>query len=388
MAALLRDYGGGRIRPDSKAMNLRFHWMLPKGGEVVAGERQTVQAAARYRLESTSRSSPAPRPDMAGWVHFVEHAEEAGIDSILISFSRYEPDPLVVSCALGQATRKMKFISAYRSGLIQPTSFVQQVNTLSALMPGRVALNIVAGSSKAEQLGYGDYLPHDERYARAEEFLTVCRLFWQTNEAVNFQGKYYQVDQGRLQTPFAGNGATMPEIYVSGHSEPAERVALAGATCLLRVADTPEKLRPLVARIRAHGLEVCLRMEVLCRPTREEAISTAESLLPDRNPTNGNSAVALKDDSQMYREGRSIPDTPDHWLNDSLWTGLVPHYGPVWTTLLGTPQCLANAFLAYKAIGVTQFIMSGWPELDEVVTFGREVLPLVRAAELEKQTRL
>ena len=362
-------------------MNLRFHWMLPKGGEVVAGRRQTPQEASRYRLESTSVSSPAPRPDMTGWRHFVEHAEEAGIDSILVSFSRYEPDPLVVSCALGQVTRKMKFIAAYRSGLIQPTSFVQQVNTLSALMPGRVALNIVAGSSKAEQFGYGDYLPHDERYARAEEFLAVCRAFWSGDGDVNFNGKYYRVDQGKLQTPFVGNGASMPEIYISGHSEPAEKVALAQGTCLLRVADTPEKLRPLVTRIREHGLEVCLRMEVLCRPTWEEAISVAESLLPGVGAPEA--VAAMKDDSQMYREGRTMPDTANHWLNDSLWTGLVPHYGPVWTTLLGTAADLANAFLAYKAIGVTQFIMSGWPELDEVVTFGREVLPLVRAAELK-----
>jgi alkanesulfonate monooxygenase len=368
------------------AMSLRFHWMLPKGGEVIPGQRQTVQEAARYRLDSTQASSPAPRPDLPGWLHFVEHAEEAGIDSILISFSRYEPDPLVTACALGQASRKMKFIAAYRSGLIQPTSFVQQVNTLSALMPGRVALNIVAGSSKAEQLGYGDFLPHDERYARAEEFLTICRLFWQANGDVNFNGKHYQVEQGKIQTPFVGNGASMPEIYVSGHSEPAERVALATATCLLRAADTPEKLRPLVTRIREHGLEVCLRMEVLCRPTREEAISVAESLLPDRDHPDAKRAVAMKDDSQMYREGKT--ERSNHWLNGTLWTGLVPYYGPVWTTLLGTPEDLANAFLAYKAIGVTQFIMSGWPELDAVVSLGRDVLPLVRAAEAKKQTRV
>jgi len=369
-------------------MNLRFHWMLPKGGEVIPGQRQTVQEAARYRIQSTSSSSPAPRPDMPGWVHFVKHAEEAGIDSILISFSRYEPDPLVVSCALGQMTRKMKFIAAYRSGLIQPTSFVQQVNTLSALMPGRVALNIVAGSSKAEQVGYGDFLPHDERYERAEEFLTICRLFWEANGDVNYQGKYYQVDQGKIQTPFVDNHASMPEVYVSGHSEPAERVALSTATCLLRVADTPEKLRPLVARIREHGLEVCLRMEVICRTTREEAISVAESLIPDRNQPDAKRAVVSKDDSQMYREGKTLPDNQNHWLNESLWTGLVPYYGPVWTTLLGTPDELANAYLAYKAIGVTQFIMSGWPELDEVVTFGREVIPRVRAAESGKQTTI
>lgn len=362
-------------------MNLRFHWMLPKGGEVVVGARQTVQQAARYRIQSTSSDSPALRPDLAGWVHFAQHAEEAGIDSVLISFSRYEPDPLVVSCALGQRTKKLKFIAAYRSGLIQPTSFVQQVNTLSALIPGRVALNIVAGSSKAEQRGYGDYLAHDERYERAEEFLAVCRLFWRANGEVNFNGKYYQVEQGKLHTPFVSAGASCPEIYLSGHSEPAERVALAQGSCLLRVADTPEKLRPQVARIREHGLEVCLRMGVLCRATRQEAISVAESLLPEHDVPESERSVAIKDDSQMYREGRAVPDAGNHWLNRSLWTGLVPYYGPVWTTLLGTPEDLAAAFLAYKDIGVTQFILSGWPELDAVVTFGREVLPLVRQGE-------
>ena len=56
-------------------------------------------------------------------------------------------------------------------------------------------------------------------------------------------------------------------------------------------------------------------------------------------------------------------------------------FGPVWTTMLGTPQELADAFLAYERIGVTELILSGWPELDTVETFGREVLPLIREGE-------
>jgi alkanesulfonate monooxygenase len=82
----------------------------------------------------------------------------------------------------------------------------------------------------------------------------------------------------------------------------------------------------------------------------------------------------------MYREGASVKSDA-HWLSPSLWAGLVPHYGPVWTTLLGSPQEVAGAFLAYKEIGVSEFIISGWPEVDEVEIFGRQVLPLVREAE-------
>lgn len=358
--------------------------MLPKGGEVTPGVHQTAQTAACYRLASTRGDTPAPKPDMTGWLHFARHAEDAGIDSILVSFSRYEPDPFVVSCALGQATSRLKFIAAYRSGLMQPTTFVQQVNTVSTLTNGRIALNIVAGSSSAEQRGYGDFFSHDERYLRAEEFLEVCNSFWRANGEVNFEGKYYRVEQGKLHTPFLAPDRTAPEIYASGHSEPAERLALAQASCLLRAADTPDKLRPVVARVREHGLEVCLRVCVLCRPTREEAINVAWSLLP-QSDVKEDRLTTRKDDSQMYREAGQITNDESNWLTPTLWKGLVPYNGPVWITLLGTPEDLKQAFIEYKKIGVSQFILSGWPELDEVMIFGREVLPLIRKAEAESR---
>jgi alkanesulfonate monooxygenase len=359
-----------------QTMSLRFHWMLPKGGEVRLDGRQTPLEAARYRIESMSVDSPAPKPDLKGWTHFARHAEETGIDSVLISFSRYEPDPFLVSCALGQAVKKLKFIIAYRSGLMQPTTFVQQMNTVSALVQGRVSFNIVAGSSSEEQHGYGDFLSHDERYARAEEFLAVCNAFWRGEEEVNFNGKHYRVEQGKLATPFVSTDQFRPEIYVSGHSEKSEDLAYSQGSCWLRVAEAPEKLAPIVARARERGIGVCLRFCLLCRRTREEAIAVAESLLPaDRDE----STTTLKDDSQMYREGKSIK-SDNYWLHRSLWTGLVPHYGPVWTTLLGSPRDIADLLLEYERIGVTEFIISGWPEVETVDLLGREIMPLVRKA--------
>jgi alkanesulfonate monooxygenase len=112
---------------------------------------------------------------------------------------------------------------------------------------------------------------------------------------------------------------------------------------------------------------------LLCRPTREEALEAAESLLPEDAHE---STTTLKDDSQMYREGHDMK-SDSYWPEPWLWTGLVPHYGPVWTGLIGTPQELATAFLEYERIGVTEFILSGWPEVDTVDVFGREILPLI-----------
>ena len=150
---------------------------------------------------------------------------------------------------------------------MQPTTFVQQVNTLSGLIEGRIDLNIVAGSSTQEQHGYGDFLAHDERYARAEEFLAVCNAFWRSNGEVDFTGKYYQVERGMLNTPFLAPDRTAPEIYISGHSEASEQLAYSQGTCWLRVADTPEKLQPVAARVDAHGIRICLRLGLICRPT-------------------------------------------------------------------------------------------------------------------------
>jgi len=356
--------------------------MLPKAGEVSLNGPQTPFEAARYRIEASRETSPAARPDLEGWLHFSRLAQEVGIESVLISYSRYEPEPLLTACAIGHAVNKLKFIVAFRSGLMLPTSFVQQINTLSSLIQGRVAVNIVAGSSTAEQHGYGDFLLHDERYERTEEFLRVCNSFWRSKDEVDFEGKYYRVEKAKLNTPFCPQHRSSPEIYVSGHSERSEALAYSQGTCWLRVADTPEKLQPAVARMRARGIEICLRLCLVCRSSREEAVRAVESLLP---ADSSESTIALKDDSSMYREGARI-SRDEYWLNRGLWTGLVPHYGPVWTTLLGTSRELADAFLAYKRIGVTQFIISGWPEVDEMLRFGSDVLPLIRDAEREERT--
>src|SRR6185436_10468544 len=94
---------------------LRFHWMLPKGGEVAM---KTAQETSR--VLTTKATSPAALPDMDGWTRFAHRAEEAGIESVLLSFSRYEPDTLHIACAVGQAAKKLKFIVAYRTSLMQP----------------------------------------------------------------------------------------------------------------------------------------------------------------------------------------------------------------------------------------------------------------------------
>lgn len=350
---------------------------MPKGGEVAMKTPQETS-----RVLTTRRDSPAALPDMEGWVRFGRAAEAAGIESVLLSFSRYEPDTMFIACAVGLATEKLKFIVAYRTGMMQPTMFVQQINTLAGLIGGRVALNIVAGSSTVEQRGYGDFLDHDERYARADEFLNICHSFWRRPEGVEFRGKYFHVEHGNLLTPFQAPDRRAPEIYVSGHSEQAKQLALARGSSWLRLIDTPENLEPLIGRFRDNGVEMSLRLCVICRPTRDQAIAAAKALLPDEEIEKEERGILLRSDSQTLKQALAVADNVG-WMNENLWAGLVPYYGSSAITLLGSPQELAERFLEYKRIGISQFIISGWPKLDEMIIFGNEVLPLVRRLESE-----
>ena len=295
--------------------------MFPKGGEV---KMKTAQETSR--VLTTKSLSPAALPDMDGWVQFANSAEAAGIESVLLSFSRYEPDTFAIACAVGRATTKLKFIAAYRTGFMQPAMFVQQINTLSGLINGRVALNIVAGSSIVEQRGYGDFLEHDERYARADEFLGICHSFWRNGAEVTFSGKYWQIEGGRLLTPFTAPNRTAPEIYVAGHSEQAQQLALSQGSCWMRLIDTPEKLEPTVAYFKERGVEVGLRLCVICRPTREEAIVAARALLPDEEIEKQERGILSRSDSQTLKHALAAADNVG-WMSQNLWAGLVPYYG-------------------------------------------------------------
>ena len=46
-------------------------------------------------------------------------------------------------------------------------------------------------------------------------------------------------------------------------------------------------------------------------------------------------------------------------------------------------QEIAAAILEYKAAGISQFILSGWPKLASMEFFGTHILPIVRRMECE-----
>lgn len=360
-------------------MPIRFHWSLSQAGDKVRGTRA--------------------RDDMSGLIGFQEQvdfcraAEQNGIESVLMAFGFYRPDPMTLSVALGMKTEKLKFMVAVRPGIMSPTAFVQQVNTVSALTKGRICINVVTGNSPQELNYYGAFLEHDERYDRADEFLNVCHAFWRRDSEVTFDGKYYRIKDGKLNTPFVSEERKSPEIFLGGNSELAERLAVKHADCLWRFADTPENLRPRMPAIVDRGTEVGLLVSILARPTREKALRDAYSMIEklSTKPERIGREFAKKTDSVAYRATLELAEkSKSDWLTPVLWTGAIPYLGSAAIALVGTPEEIAAAIFEYREVGISQFLFLSWPafsrpDLDEVTYFGQEVLPLIRRREQETE---
>jgi alkanesulfonate monooxygenase len=354
---------------------LRFHWRLPQGGE-----RPGASRAFQSSLTETGL------PDLDAQRQFCRAAEESGIESLLIDFGWSKPDPILLAAALGMQTERIKFIIAHRSGLTSPTSFVQQINTLSTLINGRFSLNIVAGHSPREQRGYGDALAHDERYERTEEFLEICHAYWRNPGEVNFKGKYYRVENGKLNTPFTSPDRTFPELYIAGNSAEAQRLSITQGSCSMQLPTSPERLAARARLVLQGGKEVGLRCGIIARHTREEALSAARELTSQAGSQCDDRGIendfVKRSDSVCFNELFELAET--EWLTPYLWAGAVRSHGAPAVALVGSASDVARAIIEYKEVGVSQFIISGWPKLEEMLFFGKEVLPRVR--EMEHRT--
>jgi len=352
----------------TKKRPLRFHWSMSSVGEKWRGAK--------------SRAAQSGIPDLEAHVDFCRRAEACGIDSVLTAFGFHRADPIVLASALGMLTTKIKFMVAVRSGICSPTLLVQQVNTLSALTNGRICLNVVGGHTPNEQRGYGDFLSHDDRYARTDEFLTVCRAFWEGDGPVNFKGNYYHIENGKLNTPFVAADRAGPEIFLGGSSPQAFGLAARHADCLWTLPRRPEELATRIKTVLESGTEVGILVSIIARPSRKEALSAAQSMLAevgDRARKTHQDFSRVSDSVAFTSTLALAEESSSDWLTAWLWTGAVPYLGAPAIALVGSYDEVTEGILEFIKAGVTQFLFLGWPDVPEMTAFNEEVRPRVLA---------
>jgi len=343
-----------------------------------------MSAAGDPDRATKPRSAASGVPDIEAHIEFCRVAEQCGLEYLLTAFGFHRPDAIVLAAALGMVTKRIKFLVAVRSGLCSPTFFTQQVNTISVLTGGRIGLNFVNGHSESEHRYYGDYLDHDQRYGRSDEFLDICRALWSANGPVTHCGPHYRVEGAVLNTPFAAPHRREPELYVGGASKQAVQQARKYDACLLTTPASPEQLAARLAPLREVGGRAGLIVALIARPTRAAAIAAAEALVARAGGAARRVHLSFRAQSSSVAFSTAFDRGLEcEWLTSTLWTGAVPFFGPSATALVGSYDEIAETLLAYGRDGVTEFLFIGWPDLDEMKRFADNVAPRVR--EREKQ---
>jgi alkanesulfonate monooxygenase len=265
---------------------------------------------------------------------------------------------------------------------VPPTLFTQIVNTVSWMSDKRISLNLVAGISPDEQAYYGDFVAHDGRYERTGEFLDILHRFWNGDSPLTYHGAHYRIEKAQLGLPF--KDAERPRIYLSGASDIAQQIAIQHSDCWLRYGDTPEGIAEASRTVLESGCSVGIRMHVLARETREEALAAVESMMenPDEQHREWVREFVGRCDSEAVKTSFRLAEKAQHdWLSPMLWSGAVAYRGGPALCVVGSYQEVAEYLFEYKKVGVSEFIFSGWPTRDEMRRFCKYVLPYLRELE-------
>jgi len=151
-----------------------------------------------------------------------------------------------------------------------------------------------------------------------------------------------------------------------------------------------------VGRPADRELKFGIRLHVVVRDTVEKAWDAANDLLRDVDDDliARYQAALGTHDSEGQRRMQALHGGKRENLEVSpnLWAGVGLVRGGAGTVLVGDPQTVADRINEYRALGISSFVLSGYPHLEEAYRFAEDVVPLVRASEIggteERELRL
>ena len=346
---------------------MEINWFLPTGGN--DGRYLGTQIGGRTADFDYLRQ--------------VAHAiDTLGFKGALLPTGRHCEDAWILSSALSSYTKHMKFIIAFRPGLIAPALAARTAATFDRVSNGRLSVNIVTGGSDADTAADGLRLTHDERYEVTDEFLTIFRAV-ADGEQITFEGKHLHVDGAH--NVFPNVQLPHPPIYFGGSSDPAHRVAAKHADVYLTWGEPPAQVAEQIATVRRyaeennHKIRFGIRLHVIVRETQSQAWDAANELIKYVDEKAIASAQALMSSTQATGQHRMQAlhggSKEKLEVSPNLWAGVGLVRGGAGTALVGDPDTVAERMQEYVDLGVESFIFSGYPHLEEAYRTAELLFP-------------
>lgn len=225
--------------------------------------------------------------DLDYWIDLGRKCEEAGVDFLFFADSYGYPvlhdeivptaiekniqfskvDPMLIIPAVATATSRLGLVSTISTMTEQPPAVARQFATLDHLTKGRVGWNVVTGSAQASSaLLFGEPLmPHDDRYALADEHVELSLKFWEgcwedgalvrrdgvwadpeRVHTIHHDGTYFKADGVQTTPP---GPQRSPVLFQAGASAPGRALAGKYAEAVFLAAES-KALADQIADIR------------------------------------------------------------------------------------------------------------------------------------------
>ncbi|MDB5506726.1 MAG: ssuD [Devosia sp.] len=346
---------------------IKFFWFIPTHGDgsylgSTIGERQ---------------------PDFRYFKEIAQAVDRLGFEGVLLPTGQNCEESWITATGLATVTERLKFLVALRPGVTLPSFAARQTAALDRLSHGRLLLNVVVGGNPVELAGDGVFLPHDERYSQAAEFLTIWRQLL-SGETVDFAGKHYRVEGGRLDHPPVQR--PYPPLYLGGSSEAGIDLAADQCDTFLTWGEPPAAVAQKVAAARrsaeAKGrrLNYGIRLHFIVRETEAEAWAAADRLISKVSDAQIEAAQARftreMDSVGQRRMAELHTGRRDQLVvSPNLWAGVGLVRGGAGTALVGTPEQIAERLAEYQEAGISMVIGSGYPHLEEAYRVAELLFP-------------
>lgn len=307
--------------------------------------------------------------------------ENSDFDRVLIGYFSNAPDGFMVGAHAASVTDSLGFLLAHRPGFVAPTVAARKLATLDQLCQGRLAVHLISGGSDSDQAKDGDYLDHAGRYRRTEEYAQLLDMTWTEQAPFDFEGEFYRVDRAHADI----RCVQQPRIplYGGGGSDAAIASLAPYLDVFMLWGEPLADSEAFMERVRtASRGNSNLKFSVSTRPilgkTEGEAWDRAHAILAEIEKRMGGRSTSGPQNigSQRLLDAADRQEVYDSCLYMALATASGARGNS--TALVGTPETVAEAMVAYYDIGATSLLIRGYDPLPDAIEYGEELIPRVR----------
>jgi alkanesulfonate monooxygenase len=318
--------------------------------------------------------------------------EEMDFDRVLIGYFSDAPDGFLIAAHAATVTTRLGLLLAHRPGFVAPTLAARKLATLDHLSGGRLAVHIIAGGSDQDQARDGDFTDHAGRYRRVSEYIGLLRRTWTASAPFDHAGEFYRVS-GAYSEIRCRQSPHIP-IYGGGGSTAAIQALAQHVGHYMLWGEPLRETAAFMAQVRQAAVAAGKpppRFSLSTRPilaeSDDKAWERARDILRRVQNQRGGVPPAKPENlgSQRLLSAAAAAEVHD----TCLWMKLAEATGARGnsTALVGAPDTVARALLAYYKLGASSLLIRGYEPLDDARQYGAELIPRLRALVAETDAR-